>query len=104
MLRAEFSHQQAPAMLLIAANDPVLDALESALNPRYTPQYRLLRAGSRGEALGTLRELARDGELLALCICHLELPDSDGASLLAAARSEFPSLRCVLMTASSSSA
>ena len=103
MLRAEFSHQQAPAMLLVAS-EVVLDALEHALHPRYTPQYRLLRAGSREQALALLRQLEHEGELLALCICHLELPGADGPSLLATARAAFPSARCVLMTPSASSA
>jgi CBS domain-containing protein len=60
-------------MLLVSADRSVLDRLEAELGPRYTPQYRLVRATSKELALAAVERLEADGELIALVISDLDL-------------------------------
>jgi len=88
-----------PALLVVDDEPPVLRAVQRDLRTRFGSEYRVLRAGSGGEAADTMRELRKRGEPLALVLADQRMPGMTGVELLAEARELFPKAKRALLTA-----
>jgi len=81
-------------------DDPeVLGAIERDLRRHYKSDYRVVKAGSGGEALGIARELKRRGTPVALFLVDQRMPEMTGTQLLSEVRQLHPESRRVLLTA-----
>jgi thioredoxin reductase (NADPH) len=78
----------APVLLVVDADPEDLQATAAALTRRFSPDYRVLTAGSAAAGRAELERLAGDGDEVALVAAALHLPDDDGLAFLerAAAR------------------
>ena len=72
----------APALLVVGADPGDLTTTAAALHRRFTPDYRVLTAGSAQAALAELGRIAQAGGQVALVAADLHLPDGDGIDLL----------------------
>ncbi len=88
-----------PAILAVDDEPTVLAAVARDLRRGFGEQYRILRAGSGGEALEMLEELRRRGDQLALVIADQRMPGMEGTELLTKARGIYPDAKRVLLTA-----
>jgi thioredoxin reductase (NADPH) len=94
------STQEARPVLLAVDDEPsVARAVERDLRRRYGRDYRVLRAGSGEEALGTLREAKLRGTPIALLLVDQRMPGMSGVELLEAALEIAPDAKRALLTA-----
>ena len=88
-----------PAILTVDDDAEVLAAIERDLRQRYRADYRILKAGSGGDALEATRQLKQRGSPLALFLVDQRMPGMTGIELLAELRKLYPDARKVLLTA-----
>ena len=88
-----------PVLLAVDDEPSVARAVERDLRRRYGRDYRVLRAGSGEEALGTLREAKLRGTPIALLLVDQRMPGMSGVELLEAALEIAPDAKRALLTA-----
>jgi thioredoxin reductase (NADPH) len=88
-----------PAILAVDDDAPVLRAVERDLRARYADDYRVIGAGSGGEALEVVRELTLRGDAVALFLVDQRMPVMTGVELLSQAIPLQPDAKRVLLTA-----
>ncbi len=88
-----------PAILAVDDDAPVLRAVERDLRARYGDDYRVIGAGSGGEALEVVRELTQRGDAVALLLVDQRMPVVTGVEFLAEAIPLQPDAKRVLLTA-----
>ncbi len=88
-----------PVLLCVDDDPDVLRAVARDLRRQYGERYRVLRAASADEALDAIRQLATQGEPVALVLSDQRMPGMDGVGLLAKVAELSPSTKRVLLTA-----
>ncbi len=88
-----------PIILTVDDEPQVLNAIERDLRRHYRRDYRLLKAGSGGEALEAARELKNRNNPIALFLADQRMPTMSGTEFLSEARKLYPDARKVLLTA-----
>ena len=88
-----------PVILTVDDDLPVLRAVERDLRARYGEAYRIVAAGSGGDALEAVRQLTLRGSTIALFIVDQRMPQMTGIEFLAQAIELQPDARRVLLTA-----
>jgi thioredoxin reductase (NADPH) len=88
-----------PAILAVDDEPTVLAAVSRDLRRRFGEGYRVVRAGSGGEALELLSEMRRRGDSVALMIADQRMPGMEGTDFLARAREVYPDAKRTLLTA-----
>ena len=89
-----------PPVILAVDDEPaVLRAVARDLTRRYAKDYRIVSAGSGDEALATLAELARRGDVVALIVADQRMPGIEGTRMLEQARPHCADAKTVLLTA-----
>jgi thioredoxin reductase (NADPH) len=88
-----------PAILAVDDEPAVLAAVARDLRRGFGERYRILRAGSGGEALDLLRELRTRGDAVALLVADQRMPGMAGTDYLVEARKVVPDAKRVLLTA-----
>jgi thioredoxin reductase (NADPH) len=86
-----------PAILLVADDDRVLDALAADLAGRFGGGYLILAERTPAAALATLERLAGADEPVALAIAARHMAGTDGLALLVRAHELHPSAKRVLL-------
>ena len=87
-----------PIILVVEANEDVLNQIQHDLERRYGKRYRVLTANSAGEALETLRGLNAQNEPVALVLADQKLPDNSGVGFLKQANALCPQAKRCLLT------
>lgn len=87
-----------PIMLLVDDDPQVLAAIRRDVR-RYRKEYRVIGAGSAGEALEVLEELKQQGEPVAMLISDQRMPQMNGVDFLEKARRLHPQAKRLLLTA-----
>jgi thioredoxin reductase (NADPH) len=87
-----------PIILSIDDDPQVLRAIGRDLKEKYRSDYRVLSATSGQEALSTLVELKKKGELVALLLSDHRMPEMNGVSFLDKAKEIYPEAKTVLLT------
>jgi thioredoxin reductase (NADPH) len=80
--KTEESSVTAPVLLVVDADPQGLQATAVALARRFSPDYRVLTAGSAAAGSARLDQLTGEGEEVALVAAALHLPDGDGVAFL----------------------
>ena len=88
-----------PAILAVDDEPTVLAAVSRDLRRQFGESYRIVRAGSGGEALELLAEMRRRGDALALMIADQRMPGMEGTTFLTRAREIYPDAKRTLLTA-----
>jgi thioredoxin reductase (NADPH) len=88
-----------PVLLTVDDDPDVLQAVERDLRSRYSNRFRILRAASANEALGTLERLKSRNDAVALLLADQRMPELDGVGFLTQATDIFPSAKRALLTA-----
>ena len=88
-----------PVILSVDDDPEVLGAIERDLRRQYRGGYRILKAGSGGEALAAVRELKKRGAPVALLIADQRMPGMTGTEFLREALKLYPDASKVLLTA-----
>ncbi len=88
-----------PVILTVDDEQQVLNAVERDLRQHYRGDYRIIKAGSGGEALEAVRELKVRDEPVALLLVDQRMPEMNGTEFLGQARELYPQARKVLLTA-----
>ncbi len=88
-----------PVILAVDDDPGVLGAVERDLKQHYRSDYRILKAGSGGEALEAARQLKERGTPVALFLVDERMPGMSGTELLREAIKFHPESRRVLLTA-----
>lgn len=77
----------------------VMRSLKSDLRHEFKNDYRIISTNSANEALASLPELKKKGEVVALFISDQRMPEMEGVAFLERAKEIFPNARRVLLTA-----
>ena len=88
-----------PIIFAIDDDPQVLQAIQHDLRQQYRKIYRILCTSSAREALDTLPELKKKGEVVALFLSDQRMPDMTGVEFLAQARKFYPDAKRALLTA-----
>ena len=88
-----------PVVLVVDDDRHVLAAVGRDLRGHYGREYRVITAGSGGEALEVVRNAKVRGEPLALFLVDQRMPEMEGTTFLAEAAKLYPEARKVLLTA-----
>ncbi len=88
-----------PILLTVDDEPQVLNAIERDLRRRYGADYRIVKAGSGGDALESVRQLKLRDLPIALFLVDQRMPAMTGIEFLAEARKLYPKTRKVLLTA-----
>jgi thioredoxin reductase (NADPH) len=88
-----------PAILAVDDEPAVLAAVARDLRKGFGERYRILRAGSGGDALELLSESRTRGDAVALLIADQRMPGMGGTDYLVEARKIYPEAKRVLLTA-----
>src|SRR6202012_3980553 len=88
-----------PVMLTVDDDPAVSRAVARDLRRHYGEHHRILRAESGPDALGTLKELKRRGETVAMFIADYRMPQMSGIEFLEQAMDLYPAARRGLLTA-----
>jgi thioredoxin reductase (NADPH) len=91
--------ERRPAILAVDDEPSVLGAVARDLRRGFGERYRILRAGSGGEALAVLGELRARGDQAAMLIADQRMPGMSGTDYLVQARDLVPDAKRVLLTA-----
>jgi thioredoxin reductase (NADPH) len=88
-----------PVILVVDDDRAVLNAVELDLRQKYGRDYRVIDVTSAREAMDTLHELHKRGEVVALFVVDQRMPDVGGVEFLQQALPLFPKARKVVLTA-----
>lgn len=88
-----------PIILSVDDDLQVLRSLKSDLRQEFKNEYRIISTSSANEALESLPELKKKGEVVALFISDQRMPEMEGVQFLEKAKQIFPNARRVLLTA-----
>jgi thioredoxin reductase (NADPH) len=88
-----------PTILAVDDDPNVLAAISRDLGNNYSPDYRVVRAGSASEALDVLARLALRGDPVALIVADQRMPQMTGIELLQHALVHAPNAKTLLLTA-----
>jgi thioredoxin reductase (NADPH) len=88
-----------PIILTLDDEEQVLNAVERDLKRHFRAKYRIIKAGSGAEGLGTLRRLKQRNDAIALFLVDQRMPEMSGTEFLTQAREMYPEARKVLLTA-----
>jgi thioredoxin reductase (NADPH) len=91
--------ERRPAILAVDDEPAVLAAVSRDLRRGFGERYRIMRAGSGGEALDLLRQVRARGDQVAMLIADQRMPGMPGTDYLVAARQLAPDAKRVLLTA-----
>jgi len=88
------------AIILTVDDEPqVLNAIERDLRNHYQAEFRIMKARSGSEALETVHQLKKRGDVISLFLADQRMPDMTGTEFLDQARNIYPDARKVLLTA-----
>ncbi len=93
------SEDKKPILFSVDDDPQVLRSLRSDLRQAFREEYRIMSTTSAREALETLPELKKKGEVVALLLSDQRMPEMEGVTFLEQARKVFPDARRVLLTA-----
>ena len=99
MSRRTTPRERKPVLLTVDDDAQVLAAIRRDLRANYRQDYRVVAAGSAGEALELLRGLKQRGDDVALVLSDQRMPGKTGTQLLAEAKSIYPQAKRILLTA-----
>ena len=88
-----------PIILTVDDDEQVLKAIVRDLRSEYRKSYRILNTISANEALETLKELKKKGEVVALFLSDQRMPEMLGVEYLEKAKEYYPEAKRVLLTA-----
>ncbi|WP_018618314.1 FAD-dependent oxidoreductase [Spirosoma luteum] len=88
-----------PIIFAIDDDPQVLQAIQHDLRQQYRKKYRILCTSSSQEALDSLPELKKKGEVVALFLSDQKMPVMTGVEFLSKARKLFPDAKRALLTA-----
>jgi thioredoxin reductase (NADPH) len=88
-----------PAIVAVDDEPAVLAAVARDLRRGFGEKFRVLRAGSGGDALEVVRELRTRGDQVAMLIADQRMPGMPGTEFLVEARKLVPDAKRVLLTA-----
>jgi len=88
-----------PVIMSVDDDPQVLGAIERDLRQHYRNDYRILKAGSAGEALDAARQLKQRGTPVALFLVDQRMPEMTGTKFLSVVKELHPDSRRVLLTA-----
>jgi thioredoxin reductase (NADPH) len=88
-----------PIVMTIDDEPHVLNAIARDLQTRYQNDYRIVRAGSGGEALEAVQEFKRRNDAIALFVVDQRMPSMSGIEFLEQAIKLYPEAKKVLLTA-----
>ncbi|MDX1941430.1 MAG: FAD-dependent oxidoreductase [Saprospiraceae bacterium] len=88
-----------PIILSVDDDLQVLRSLKSDLRQEFKNEYRIISTHSAKEALATLPELKKTGEVVALFLSDQRMPEMAGVDFLESAKVIFPDAKRVLLTA-----
>ncbi|MGB0524710.1 MAG: FAD-dependent oxidoreductase [Flammeovirgaceae bacterium] len=88
-----------PIILAVDDDAQVLKAIVRDLRSIYKKQYRILNTTSAHEALQTLEELKKKGEVVGLFVSDQRMPEMLGVEYLEKAKQFYPEAKRVLLTA-----
>ena len=88
-----------PIILTVDDEPQVRNAVERDLRRQYGAEYRIIKAGSGGEALEIARQLKQRDGTVALFLVDQRMPGMTGTEFLAEVRELYPEARKVLLTA-----
>jgi thioredoxin reductase (NADPH) len=89
--------REAPVLLVVDADPQDLQTTAAALARRFSPDYRVLTAGSAAAGWAELERLARAGDEVALVAAAQHLPDDDGVAFLEQAAARHRGITRVLL-------
>lgn len=88
-----------PIILSVDDDPQVLRSLKNDLRAEFREDYRIISTDSANEALESLPELKKKGEVVALFLSDQRMPEMEGVDFLEKAKAIFPEARRVLLTA-----
>lgn len=88
-----------PIILAVDDDEQVLKAIVRDLRSAYRKQYRILNTTSANEALESIADLKKKGEVIALFVSDQRMPEMLGVTYLEKAKVYYPAAKRVLLTA-----
>ncbi|HMO39593.1 MAG TPA: FAD-dependent oxidoreductase [Saprospiraceae bacterium] len=88
-----------PIILSVDDDLQVLRSLKTDLRQAFKNEYRIISTHSAEEALVTLPELRKKGEVVALLLSDQRMPEMEGVAFLEKAKAIYPEAKRVLLTA-----
>ncbi len=88
-----------PIIISVDDDPQVLRSIKRDLRNQYRQDYRIISTTSAEEALTTLPELQKAGEMVALFLSDQRMPEMLGVDFLEQAKAFFPAAKRVLLTA-----
>ncbi|MFN7118601.1 MAG: FAD-dependent oxidoreductase [Saprospiraceae bacterium] len=88
-----------PIILSVDDDPQVLRSLKNDLRAEFREDYRIISTDSANEALESLPELKKKGEVVALFLSDQRMPQMEGVDFLERAKLIFPEAKRVLLTA-----
>lgn len=93
------SKKSKPVILSVDDDQQVLQSLRRDLRNEYKDSYRIISTDSARDALASLEELKKKGEVIALFLSDQRMPEMLGVEFLEKARAFYPEAKRVLLTA-----
>ncbi len=88
-----------PIILAVDDDSQVLRAIVRDLRTAYKKEYRIMNTDSAQDALATLEDLKKKGEVIALFLSDQRMPEMLGVEYLEKAKKFYPLAKRVLLTA-----
>ena len=93
------SNTKKPIILSVDDDKQVLRSLKRDLRNAYKQNYKIISTESANEALASLPELKKKGEIVAMFVSDQRMPEMGGVDFLEKAKTHFPNSKRVLLTA-----